>query len=82
MFIGARSTILPGVTIGNRAIIAAGSIVSKSVPAGEVWGGVPAHFIMTTDEYAEKCLMNTPDYDEDRLHKYKKEETLRITKKE
>lgn len=35
---------------------------------------------MTTDEYAEKCLMNTPDYDENRLHKYKKEETLRITK--
>lgn len=82
VFIGARSTILPGVTIGNRAIIAAGSIVSKSIPAGEVWGGVPAHFIMTTDEYAEKCLMNTPDYDEDRLHKYKKEETLRITKQE
>ena len=79
VFIGARSTILPGVTIGNRSIIAAGSIVSKSIPSGEVWGGVPARFIMTTDEYAEKCLKNTPDYDKDRLHKYKKEETLRIT---
>lgn len=34
VFIGARSTILPGVTVGDNAIIAAGAVVNKSVPAG------------------------------------------------
>lgn len=37
-FIGARSIILPGVTIGNNSIIAAGAVVNKDVPSGEVWG--------------------------------------------
>ena len=38
-FIGFRSIILPNVDIGDNSIIAAGSIVTKSVPSGEVWGG-------------------------------------------
>lgn len=42
--IGAGSTILPGVTIGERAFIAAGSVVTKDVPAGELWMGNPAKF--------------------------------------
>jgi acetyltransferase-like isoleucine patch superfamily enzyme len=37
-FIGYRSTILPNVTIGNDCIIAAGSMVTKDIPSGEVWG--------------------------------------------
>ncbi len=53
-FIGARAIILPGVTIGERSVIAAGSIVNKNVPAGEVWGGVPAKKIMTTEDYYKK----------------------------
>lgn len=44
-WIGARSTILPGVTIGEGSIIAAGSIVTKDVPANTLYGGVPAKFI-------------------------------------
>ena len=39
VFIGARSVILPGVTIGDYSIIAAGAVVNKSIPANEVWGG-------------------------------------------
>ncbi len=78
-FIGARSTILPGVTIGNRSIVATGAVVTKSIPSGEVWGGVPARFIMTVDEYAAKCLKNTPKYDSVRLQTHKKDETLKIT---
>ncbi len=45
VWIGARATILPGVTIGAGAIIAAGSLVAKDVPANVLAGGVPAKVI-------------------------------------
>ena len=77
-FIGARSTILPGVNIGNNCVVAAGAVVTKDIPSGEVWGGVPAHFISTTSEYAEKCLANTPQYDLDNYKNNKKEEVLKM----
>lgn len=38
-FIGTRSTIMPGVHIGRNCIVGAGSLVTKSIPDGEVWGG-------------------------------------------
>lgn len=38
-FIGMRAMIMPGVEIGPNSIVAAGSIVTRSVPPGEVWGG-------------------------------------------
>lgn len=47
--IGAGSTILPGITIGERAFIAAGSVVTKDVPAGELWMGNPAKFYKKVD---------------------------------
>lgn len=40
--IGANSTIRCGVTIGENALIGCGSVVTKDVPAGEVWCGNPA----------------------------------------
>jgi acetyltransferase-like isoleucine patch superfamily enzyme len=40
--IGANATILPGVIIGENARIGAGSVVTKDVPEGETWAGVPA----------------------------------------
>ena len=43
--IGAGSTILPGLTIGENAMIGAGSVVTKDVPSGEIWAGNPARFI-------------------------------------
>ncbi|MBK2095889.1 N-acetyltransferase [Francisella philomiragia] len=42
--IGANSTILPGVTIGENAMIGAGSVVTKDIAANEVWIGNPAKF--------------------------------------
>ncbi|WP_353661121.1 acyltransferase [Hydrogenimonas sp. SS33] len=44
-WIGANAIILPGVTIGKNAVIGAGSIVTKSIPDGEVWAGNPARMI-------------------------------------
>lgn len=44
-FIGTRCIISKGVTIGRNSIVAAGSVVVKSVPDNEVWGGNPARFI-------------------------------------
>ena len=46
-WIGASATILPGVTIGENAVIAAGAVVSKDVSENTVVGGIPAKFIKT-----------------------------------
>lgn len=46
-WIGANATILQGVTIGENAIVAAGSVVSKDVPDNTMVGGIPAKFIKT-----------------------------------
>lgn len=43
--IGARCTVLPGVTIGDGAVVGAMSLVNRDVPAGEFWAGVPARRI-------------------------------------
>lgn len=47
--IGAGCIILPGITIGEGAFIAAGSVVTKDVPAGELWLGNPAKFYRKVD---------------------------------
>ena len=47
--IGAGSTILPGITIGEKAFIAAGSVVTQDIPAGEIWMGSPAKFYKKVD---------------------------------
>lgn len=48
--IGANATILCGITIGEKAMIGAGSIVTKDVPAGELWYGNPARCIRKIGE--------------------------------
>jgi maltose O-acetyltransferase len=44
-WIAARSTILPGVTIGESSIVASGAVVAKDVPSNVLVGGVPARLI-------------------------------------
>ena len=48
-FVGANSIILKGVTIGKHSVIGAGSVVTRSVPDGELWAGNPAKFIKRVD---------------------------------
>jgi len=53
-FIGAHSVILPGVTIGDECIVAAGSIVTKDIPSNSMVAGNPARLIkndINTDNY-------------------------------
>ncbi len=58
VFIGARTLILPGVHIGEGAIVAAGSLVTKNIPSMEVWGGYPAKKLCNRLELEEKFLSN------------------------
>ena len=45
VWIGGNVTILPGVTIGNNVVVAAGAVVTKDVPDNSLVGGVPARLI-------------------------------------
>lgn len=49
VWIGANAVVVPGVTIGDGAVIAAGAVVTKDVPANTVAAGVPAKFIKTIE---------------------------------
>lgn len=50
VWIGSNATILPGVTIGDYAVVAAGAVVTRDVPAMTVVGGVPARVLKTIQE--------------------------------
>ena len=51
MFVGARAVILPGVTIGDGAIVGAGSVVTRDIEAGMVAAGNPARAITSCERY-------------------------------
>jgi acetyltransferase-like isoleucine patch superfamily enzyme len=45
VWLGAHVIVLPGVTIGDNAVVGAGSVVTNSMPEAEIWAGVPARRI-------------------------------------
>jgi len=53
-FIGARALLLPGASIGDGAVIGAGSVVSGEIGAGTVAAGVPAKVICSVEEWAQR----------------------------
>ena len=61
VYIGNNSLVMPGVTIGDNVLVAAGSVVTKSIPDNVVVGGNPASFICTIDEYEKKNLKYNTD---------------------
>jgi acetyltransferase-like isoleucine patch superfamily enzyme len=71
-FIGCNVTIMPGVKIGKYCVIGAGSVVTKDVPDGTVVAGIPAKPLMTTEEYAQRCLTELKPYDKKRYSADKK----------
>ena len=56
--IGGGAVILPGLEIGEDAIIAAGSVVTKDVPARQIFAGIPAKYFKDTPK--EQLLENQP----------------------
>jgi acetyltransferase-like isoleucine patch superfamily enzyme len=59
VFVGHGAIVLPGVTIGPNAIVAAGAVVNRDVAPGTVVGGVPARQISTFDSLAERLEART-----------------------
>lgn len=56
VFIGMNTILLPGVQIGSRVIVGAGSVVTKSVPSDMVVGGNPAKIIGRFEDYRARAL--------------------------
>ncbi|MBO0959039.1 acyltransferase [Neobacillus sp. MM2021_6] len=54
VMIGANSTIMPGITIGDGAIVSAGTLVHKDVPPGYFVGGNPMRVIYTKEELTQR----------------------------
>lgn len=53
VWIGSNATILPGVTIGNNSVVAAGAVVTKDVPENTVVAGVPATVLKKVNNHLE-----------------------------
>lgn len=87
-YIGNNCLILPGVTIGKNCVVGANSVITKSIKDNSVVAGVPAKYIMSTQEYKEKMIPKNAQTKRINFTKDKKElilnlpESLLLTKKE
>jgi len=55
-FIGVNAILLPGVTVGHHAVVGAGSVVTRDVPARTVVAGAPARKVCSLEAYRDKLL--------------------------
>jgi maltose O-acetyltransferase len=80
--IGARTTILPGVEIGPRTVVAAQSVVLRSLPADSYCAGNPARVVSTVDELIGKLrddMQRLPRYDQETFERLRGSEAGRAT---
>lgn len=56
VWVGSNATVLPGVNIGDWAVVAAGAVVTKDVPAYTVVGGIPAKVLKTIENKETKPI--------------------------
>ena len=76
VFIGARALILPGVTVGDESIVAAGSVVIHDVPPRTIVAGNPAREVGNLDDYLAKQrrqLAEGPYFDRERFPTYRRQ---------
>lgn len=64
VWIGTNSYIGPGISIGSNTVIGANSVVTRPVPSGEIWGGVPARLIRIKQPAVDEMSPRTaaPDH--------------------
>ena len=68
VFIGSDTVILPGVQIGDNSIIGAGAVVTRDLPSGNVWGGVPARRIGAFQSFVDERKADVkPESDPEKL---------------
>ena len=78
VFLGMNAIIMPGVKIGDNSIVAAGSIVTKSVPSGYVVGGNPAKIITDYAKYEKRVLTEYIANDQMDFSKNYKERVMEV----
>lgn len=76
--VGYGAILMPGIEIGPNSVVAAGAVVTKSVPPNTVVAGVPARVFMSTEDYARQSLASSPQFDKAAYRRNKKDELLRI----
>ena len=59
VYIGMNTMIFPGVTVGDNVVVGAGSVISKSLPSGAVYAGVPARKIKSIEEYLSSVRLRS-----------------------
>lgn len=77
-FVGMNVIIMPNVKISDNCVIGGGSIVTKNIPEGQVWAGVPAKYVCTIEEYKERMLKHKLDINWEAYWSDKEKEIRRV----